>query len=78
MGFDRQHRQFDEALDRIERGILPGIGALLEGLLRAAEAGGSADGAHRTELAAIARQIEALTDAMSRAPPSEEQRSDAA
>ena len=79
MGSDFHQRQFDDALDRIEGGILPGIGALLEKLLRAAE-GGEAGGASACagELADLARQIEALTDAVSRAAPDDQRDSDAA
>ena len=72
MGFDSRQHRFDEALDRIEGGILPGIGALLEKLLRAAERGEVAGpSACAQELQEIARQIDALTDAMSRPAPDE-------
>lgn len=76
MSSEFHQRQFDEALDRIEGGVLPEIGTLLEKMLLAVEAGSGATCS--LELDALARQIESLTDALSRAAPDAIRDSDAA
>ena len=58
-----QQGRLDEAFDRIEGTILPCIGMMLEALLDAAEAGGTAATAqsYAAELRTLALQLEALT-----------------